>query len=328
MHELSAEEVVQEKLLSLDYTFPPSIPEDAFDAVSIFPKIKGLGWKKDVKRRLLYLYNCESQLQKALLPGETVKYVALGVQQKLLEQYFLGIFAQSINQTLFVFTNLRILLFNSDRKGHPKHSYWSIYYNEIKKFKGFISTMTLKLHDKSTYKYTHFKGKDKKRIPKLVEEAIGEYELLNFQPESSQSRENLCTTCLQVVPTQVYQCPTCQREYFTPWELTKRSLIFPSWGDFTMGHRLVGSIELASYLICCCVSLTAVFNETYQRYLNNNLSILDVFFALLTPLFIFLFLHLPDAFLTYFLAKKGLTPKQQSNRDATIESQEERPVHD
>ena len=297
--ELSDEEVIEKlRSINIDVTTLPFHVDES----KCFPKLSGMGWKGDVKRRVKLLNACQGQLQKTLKEGEEVLYIGKGVQQKFLEQYFMGIWAQFINQTVFVFTNLRVILLNSNTKGVPKHQFWSIYYNQITKFKGsMMGSSKLTLLDKSKFTYSGFKGHDKKAIPQVVEHARQVYNTLGFSPESTQSRETLCSQCVEVVPKDTYECPNCGQKFFTPKSLALRSLIFPSWGDFSMGHTMLAIMELLSYGLSW-----AVFIGMAVAAMNDPEAVggAIVFFGFI------ILAHIFDALLTYFIAKKGLTPKK------------------
>ena len=290
----TAESRLAELGLSLDKGINWNLP-------SIFPKIKGLGYKGKIKNKCKLIKQVEPVLLQTLHNDEEVLYVAKGIQLKFWEQYFMGVFAQLINQTVFVLTNGRLLMFNTDTKGKPKHSYWMVYFSEIVKFKKrFLGGMTMKLKDKSKFVFTGFKGADKKSMPEIFERINQQYSEMGFSPEVSQSRECLCTVCKQVVQKKVYKCANCGQDYWTPKELGIKSLIFPSWGDWLMGHHLLATVELLSYLITGAVFVLLLFGPD------------PIPLAAWIPLvaFVLFFEHVVDGWLTYSIASKGLVPKK------------------
>lgn len=301
IHDVSEQEI-SEKLASLNLSVD-TLPFPV-DIAKCFPKTSGMGWKGDVKRRHKLLTLCQSQLQKTLKDGEEVLYIGKGVQQKFAEQYFLGVWAALINQTVFVFTNLRVVLFNSDTKGNPKHTFWSIFYNEVGKFKGgLLGGANLKLKDGSKFSYSGFKGIDRKTIPMVVQEARSEYDTLGFTPQSTQSRENLCSRCVEVVPKGLCKCANCGQEFYEPSKLALRSLIFPSWGDFCMGHTILAIVELLGYLVSWLFFGAVLFAAINGG--DGDSIAPAIFFGCLI-----VFEHVMDAILTYYIAKKGLSPKK------------------
>lgn len=293
-NEPTAQSRLAELGLSLDKNINWNLP-------SIFPKVKGMGYKGKIKKKTKLIKQVEPTLKETLKDGEEVLYVAKGIQLKFWEQYFMGVWAQLINQTVFVLTNGRLLMFNTNTKGKPKHSYWMVYFSEIIKFKKrFLGGMTMNLKDKSKFVFAGFQGADKKSMPEIFERINQEYSEMGFSPEVSQSRECLCTVCKQVVPKKVYQCANCGQDYWTPKELGLRSLIFPSWGDWLMGHRLLAFAELAGYLISWIVLATLLFGP----------KALPLAAGIPLVLFVLFIEHVVDGWLTYAIASKGLVPKK------------------
>ena len=216
----TAESRLTELGLSLDENINWNLP-------SIFPKIKGLGYKGKIKKKSKLIKQVEPILLQTLHDNEEVLYVAKGVQLKFWEQYFMGVWAQLINQTVFVLTNGRLLMFNTNTKGKPNYSYWMVYFSEIIKFKKrLLGGMTMNLKDNSKFVFSGFQGADKKSMPEIFERINQQYSEMGFTPEVSQSRECLCTVCKQVVPKKCYQCANCGQNYWTPKELGLKSLIF------------------------------------------------------------------------------------------------------
>ena len=121
-----------QKLQELGLQLNPAIP---YNLDYIFPKTEGWGANGDIQRKHKLLVNNEGFLQRILMEKEQVLYIAKGMQYKFSEQYFMGIWATLINQTVFVLTNFRIIMIHSDTRGNPKDMYWMIYYNQIQDFK-------------------------------------------------------------------------------------------------------------------------------------------------------------------------------------------------
>jgi hypothetical protein len=267
---------------------------------SMFPKLKGIGAKRDIRTKHKLIVQVQQELAETLYPGEEVQYVAKGVQVKFSEQYFLGIWANLINQTVFVLTSVRLLMYHSNTKGHPHDSIWMIYYSEIVKFnqRAFVGGMTMKLKDKSKYVFTGFKGADRKQMPVIFQKISQEYSALDFHPQTSQSRENLCAICKQVVPKNTWHCETCGQVYWTPSEIARRSLVFPSWGDWIMGHNALAAVELFGYVFTWVGLIALGVMPGGSLPINIAIGV----FSLLAA-------HGIDGAVTYAIAKKGLTAK-------------------
>ncbi len=278
---------------------------------SVFPVLTGWFINGQIKKKHKLIQQAESTLQEILRPGEEVLYVAKGVQFSFWEQYFLGIWANLINQTVFVLTNARLLLLHTNTRGKPKDMYWMIYYSQVMQFKTswFNGALVVKLKDGKSFKYAGFTGTDKKEMPKVFQAAAARYQDRGFDPPVSRSRENLCYHCYAVVPKDQHICPRCGAEYWQPRQIALRSLCIPSWGDFLMRHYVVATMELIGYII----SWVFVGTVLGAALAGGDPESLVIAFLLLGGFLVFT--HIPDAILTYYIASKGLNrryPPDQS----------------
>ena len=292
-------EQVAERLREWNLALDPDV---AYDLPSMFPVLDGWGVKGAIKKKHQLIKHLEPTVKRMLRPGEKVLYVARGVQSHLMEQYFMGIWAHMINQTAFVLTNARLLILQINSKGKPKHSFWMIYYSQIQKFKAnWVGTLNVKLRDGKSYAFTGFPRADRKAMPQVFEKSLEVYRERGFDPPVTQSRENLCTHCMNRVPKAEYTCGNCGATYWSPAELSLRSLAFPSWGDFLMGHWAFATVELLGYAMLW-LGIISVIMGTME---NGNLIV-----GLIISVFLLAMAHLPDATLTFFMGKKGLYPKK------------------
>ena len=273
---------------------------------SMFPVLTGWFVNSAIKKKYKLVKESESTLEQVLRPGEEVLYVGKGVQYSFWEQYFLGVWANLINQTVFVLTNARLLLFHTNTKGKPKDMYWMIYYSQIVHLKKswFGGAVVVKLKDGKTFKFGGFTGQDKKQMPLVFKPASASYQERGFDPPVSQSRENLCLYCFKIVPKGEVICHSCGAEYWKPRDVALRSLIFPSWGDFVMRHYIIAVMELIGYAVWWFIVGTLIvhsFSRGDPDALVVSLTALGVLFA---------FAHIPDAVLTYYIANKGLNRRR------------------
>ena len=298
----SASVPATQKLTELGLQLSPDIN---YRYETLFPKTEGWGAKSHIRKKHKQISRIESRLSHMLLPGEEVLYVAHGVQYKFSEHYFMGWLALLINQTVFVLTNVRLLLIHANTRGAPKETYWAVYYNQIKDFKpSWTGNTKLNLLDGSKFTFTGFDKHDRKQMPTIFQQALTTYQQMGFQPEVTQSRENLCSHCFLVVPKHEYTCPHCQAEYWTPKEIALRSLLLPSWGDFLMRHTSAAFMELLSYFIMWFV-VFAIMTGAIDDGDANALPIAGLICAGIVAGH-----HIVDAILTYYIAKKGLTPRE------------------
>lgn len=297
----SSAERIQERLQKLKIRLHPQI---AYRLETVFAKTTGWGANAEIKRRARLIGLVEPTLLEMLLPNEQVLYVAKGVQYSLAESYFMGAWLAAIlNQTVFVLTNLRLLLIRSKGSGKPLDTYWVIYYSEIELLQStWTGILKLRLKDRTNYKFTGFSRLDRQAIPTIFQDAIDQYRQLGFRPAVSQSRENLCTHCLQVVPRNVHDCNHCGATYWTPGQLALRSLIFPSWGDLCMKHYGIAGMELFGYAISWIAAINALADANVER-------------GITIAIMIFIFEHPFDAIMTYCVAKKGLNPLRGPDPD-------------
>ncbi|MHC4876633.1 MAG: hypothetical protein ACYTGL_09050 [Planctomycetota bacterium] len=287
---------VEQKLDELGLSLSSSIP---YRLASMFPKLTGWGAKKDIRNKVKLIRNVEPKLPELLRSSEEVLYIAKGIQYSLLEAQFIGaLWANMINQTVFIVTNLRVIMINSNSKGVPKHTYWMIYYSQIEKAKAsFTGVLNLKLRDGKKLRFTGFTKQDRKTMPALFQEALEKYQQHGFNPDASQSREHLCNVCFVTVPKGDYACDDCGTTFWRPSEVALRSLIFPAWGDILMRHYPLAVMELIGYLFSWFIIFTIVDEAATPTDAIGPVAM------------VLLFAHGLDALATLMIANKGLTPR-------------------
>jgi len=291
MSEAAAEDgAVREQLakwdLSLDF-------EQPYRLEKMFPRLSGWGSKSEIRRKVTLIGQVEPILGDLLLPNEEVMYISKGVQHSAFEALTIGaLWSNLINQTVFVLTNLRLVMLRSNSRGKPRETGWSLFYSQISQFKaGFTGVLKLKLKDGRSLQFTGFSKLDRKSMPVIFQECMDAYRDLDFDPECSQSREDLCGRCFAVVPKGQFECPNCETRFWTPAQVAVRSLIFPAWGDFLLKHRLFAVFEVIGIGITWLVALNLASRTEYGA------AVLAILIA-----------HGLDALVTYCIASKGLHP--------------------
>ena len=86
-------------------------------------------------------------------------------------------------------------------------------------------------------------------------------------------------------------------------DVALRSLMFPSWGDFTLGHTGLAIVELLGYCLTWCFFLFTLVGVISAEGVEGALVLGVIFLAIIG------FQHCVDAALTYYIAKKGVHPK-------------------
>jgi hypothetical protein len=286
-----------ERLAELRLTLPRSF---RYDLETLFPKTTRAGWQYDMRRRHRRLRSAEPVLRLALADSETIEYITHGVRHTWLETLVFHIWAPSLNQLLVVITNVRIILIRTNRLGDPQRTFWTLFHHQITGCRmRWNNILTIRLVGGETLKFSGFSRTDRRMIRQLIEDGQQLSLASRRIPETTRPLETLCSYCLTPVPADEYRCAICRTDYWRPSQLAWRSMIFPSWGDFLMGHTEVALIEIIGALFSWSVLLGALARTLQQG------SLLPLMVAL--PLF--LIANGFDAFITAHIAKKGLHPR-------------------
>jgi len=260
----------------------------------LFPKIKGLGIKGLIKKKVNTIKAIEPILNQLFLPREEVRFVTTGIFYSFAEQYFMGWMANFINRTAFLFTNYRIIMINVDSKNRPLKMKWHIPYDQIKEFKtgGLSSAVVFKLKDRKTYIFSRVLRPDREDLGEYVKEMIETVDKDNFRIPFYQSRDNLCTNCYLPVEPGNYTCKQCGEEFIKPIKPALMSLFFPCLGNFYLGHKGLGTLELLGYVIFLLAIIGAVVEEGIAALPGVLIAVAVV--------------HILDFALTFHMAKKGI----------------------
>ena len=213
-----------------------SLGEHPYYYPQIFPKTEGWGAKGEIKRKVNLLKKVEPLLEKLLFPGEEVRFVTKGVYSSIGEQYFMGWMSHFINQTVFLYTNYRIVLMNSDSRGKPLQMKWHIPYDQIRKFTAgsFISGATIfKLKDKKSFSFGGIPKGDRKALKEFVAGMIERAETEDFHLPHFQGRDDLCPECFAPVEPKLRACAKCGEEFINPSTPALMSLALPCLGIST-----------------------------------------------------------------------------------------------
>ncbi|MBI3468856.1 MAG: hypothetical protein HY000_38115 [Planctomycetes bacterium] len=291
-------------------------PRIRYHLRTLFPKTAGWGARKDIERRLAMLEAVQDRLAGVLHPLEEVLYVAKGVQVEVpllswlmflfnhVVMLLQHVFARQTNRILFVLTNLRVLMMNTSRRGRLRHGFWQLYYNQILSFEEVVSFkppghIRLKLRDGTRLRFSGLRRGERQRVKGLIMQAAAVQQHMQFAPKVSQSRESLCSTCFQVVPRTVYTCAGCGTEYVAPKVAAIRSLLLPCLGNFMLGQRFLGMVELVIYAVTWIGFVARMAANPAQ------LPVALPFLCILLTME-----HGLSGALTYSMAKKALVPRR------------------
>ncbi|WP_299465851.1 hypothetical protein [uncultured Gimesia sp.] len=284
--------LVDTKLTQLNLVLSPDIN---YRLETMFPKLEGMFANRGIKKKFQLVQRVEPLMKEMLLEKEEVLFVSKGIQSSFAEQFFMGaLWAQTINHTVVVLTNLRLLCIRTNGKGVPKRTFWSIYYSQIKELKSTIfGNAKICLKDGKNLNYSGFPKIDRQAMREVFLNAYKLFEEKGFDPEVSQSRENLCGHCYEVVPKHDYECASCGATFWKPSEIGIRSFVIPSWGDFVMKHYPIACAELFGFMFLLLLISIALADGDYG-----------------IAIFMFIIANGGDAAITAQIAAKGLHLKK------------------
>lgn len=290
------------KLSELKLQLNPEIP---YHLQNLFPTLTGWFINNTIKNKATLIRALEPRLEEILKPGEEVLYISRGVNNSFVESLFMGaLWANLLNQTAFILTNARLLMIRTNLKGTPQNNFWGIYYSEIKTFKSsWAGALELRLQDGRSMTFSGLPKADRKMMSEIFETAINDYREKGFEPTTTQSMETLCAYCYETVPKDEFVCEACGATYWTPSQLALCSLIFPSWGNFLMGHTLMAGFELLGYVVVILFLVIPVISGMMTGVIASVEAGILVLAGTLS------FAHLVYAIVTYFVARKGLNPR-------------------
>ncbi|HZW10446.1 MAG TPA: PH domain-containing protein [Phycisphaerales bacterium] len=265
---------------------------------TLFPKVDGLGAAGEVHRRVRMLRSIEPRLDVLLYPGEQVEFVTKGTLNSWAEQYFMGIWSLVINRTVFLFTNYRVILLNSDGKGRAKSLMWQIPYDRLGKFKtsGVSGTTTFKLASGAAYRFVGVPRADRKRLREYVASRLDSARSSDVAFPSHSDRDPLCPLCATPTPPKARACAECNEPFVHPRVPALLSLLVPGLGDLYLGHRTMAVMEFIGFAFLLLVAAGMMLSGTSQD--------------ILTACIIVAVANGVDAAMTYHVARKGVLSRR------------------
>ncbi|HSR41464.1 MAG TPA: zinc ribbon domain-containing protein [Longimicrobiales bacterium] len=256
------------------------------------------GARNRSKKKFKLLRAIDEELRRMLDQGEEVRFLTEGTIFTFWESYLLGWLLHFFNKRAVVLTDRRIILLQvrvwSSKPGVLASQ---IRYRGIAKVRGrLLGGAKLELRDGKSVRFTGMPRSDRKFLQDLVERLRE----AGITPESGEvGREELCPHCHAVVSLGDRECPACRGTFKSPRVAGLRSLLFPGLGDFYMGHKALATIEFLFALIVWVVLFMPGAGDPWTR-------IELVFVALI----LIVFIHVPDAVATWYLARRGVFPEE------------------
>jgi len=257
--------------------------------------LEGFGAKRLEKKRLKLMKQIDEQIRPFLIPDEEIDFVTWGMEFSTFETIFMGAWAQLLNRRAIILTNRRILLVQIDSRHRVRELKSHIQYRAIKKFaRATFGYLGLIARDKKAHYLMGVPRKDRKRLRERIAARV---EAAKTERPIA-GRENICPHCGIVVVGYPDQCDRCSKPFKSGAKAGWLSLIFPGFGDFYLGHRALGVMEM----------LGAAFAWSFVFLISSEGSGERPTDAIVIAVIIALFVHVPDAFVTRHMGMKGIYP--------------------
>jgi hypothetical protein len=271
------------------------------EAETAFPEGDGLLERRRASARAKLLASMRPVLEKALQPGERVRYAARGVQYAGLEFYFSGYsVAYYSNLTALVLTDRRLLLQVTSR-GRPRDIKNQLRLAEVRSTRKRLGwSWELRLADGTKLVFVGMNRVDWKALGTLLPRP----EEAGKPVPGARSLEHLCPICLQPVPGPVGASPACSNAacripFRSPRRAVWLSTLVPGVGDLYLRHYLFGSLEFVGSMLALGLGVGVV--ALGVRHGEAVLAVVGLVAFLVLP-------RLVDRAVTRRMAMKGLVP--------------------
>jgi hypothetical protein len=237
-------------------------------------------------------------VQSSLDEGESVHFVTTGSAVSFWESYFLGWVVQYLNRRALVFTDRRIILLQVDWRDRAKELRSQLRYGAIGRVKGSLLGGTkVQLRDGKARTFTGVPKADRKFMAEWIDglkRRIGD-------ESAARSVEDLCPHCSAVVRRRSSPCDSCGGTFKSAKRAGLLSLLLPGLGDLYIGHRKLAVLEM---LVASAIWLGVLWPNSEYPYTASGYAIVATF--------VVMFVHVPDAIATWYIARMGVYPGKHS----------------
>jgi hypothetical protein len=189
------------------------------------------------KRSEKALQKLAPALQRVLLPGETVFYIARALSPlTILEQLTAAWWTRLLAASAVVLTNKRLLFFPVKSDGSWKESVRSMQWGDLEEVKAkglLIRNVTFKSKNGTKTTYTHFRRGD---ANKIVAIATALLPASSGEMTATHGFVQLCPDCRNALIAGQYFCAGCGLTFKSEQTMVKRSIFLPGGGYFYTGH--------------------------------------------------------------------------------------------
>lgn len=245
------------------------------------------------KKKYRLLKRIDPRLRAILEPDERVRFLTVGAGLSFVESYFMGMFGHLLNYRALVLTDRRMLLVQIDWRERPKQLLEQIRWRTVDGIKRSIfGNLAVTLRDGTKRVFQGVPRADRKMLHELGDK------MSDLMEPDIAGLETMCTHCFGVVDGHPERCATCGGAFKSARTAMVRSLLWPGLGDFYLGHWKFAIWE----------SLVVAYVWANVAYLALDPMMTPGVLAVIVG-FVWLFVHVPDAILTRYIARKGLYPK-------------------
>jgi len=231
-------------------------------------------------------------LEKILEDREIVKGVCWGTAYYPFEIFLgNGYLTMLYNRYCIVATDKRLLFINLNyRMNRPGHYLFQLSFSDLKKIKRGIFGGSLTFY-KRQGKRRHFMGV-KSYLSKSFREYVSEkIETVSAPARAAPHPESLCPACFSPLENGLVRCTHCWAAFKRPRKVFLRSLLLPGLGDFYLGHRFLGVLEMLGSGVVWLLVISSVLSGVPANMVVSGV--------------ILLWVNGFDGVLTYHMAKKG-----------------------
>lgn len=260
-------------------------PDIPYHIASMFPETEGFFVSQANDAKVYVIRNAEPKFREKgfLREGEAVLYVAKGLKEAwsgsgllgamvasvgsvvMAPLNLLGLIATSVNRTLFVLTDRRILLLSCDSDGGPREMVWHVLYQNIvqSKSKGTYS-LDLQLEKGGTVTFRVFRAADVKAMNSIITVLRLRRAEAGGEVVTTRGVDNLCPRCFVPVKPGEYECPDCGTRFVRPFSAMLRAFIFPAWGGFGVKEHFLGVLWFAAEVALVAVVVFGLLKGQMQ----------------------------------------------------------------